>query len=323
MLSAAAMTKRIPASLLAMSLGFVACKKEAPPAPPPATPTPPKPGQPPAKPQIPPPADVAAPPATATKFPNGVAMEVLTPGTGTEKPRDFDIASVNYTVWTTDGKMFDTSTTRHQPQTFPLSRIPPGWSFAIQQMTVGEKAQFWVPEELAFKGRPGPQGTNVVQFELVNITKGTPPEPPPPDVKEPPKDAKKLPDGLAIKVLKAGTGKEHPTAASTVQVNYTGWTTDGKMFDSSHGKPVTFPLGHLIPGWIEGIPLMVEGESARMWIPEELAYKGRPGAPKGMLVFDIELVKILPPAPAGGAPMTLNPHTSFHPSAPTGGSGQK
>jgi peptidylprolyl isomerase len=77
-------------------------------------------------------------------------------------------------------------------------------------------------------------------------------------------------------------------------VNYTGWTTDGKMFDSSllSGKPMSMDLTRVVQGWTEGVSLMVEGERTRFWIPENLAYKGEPGSPKGMLVFDIELVKI-------------------------------
>src|SRR6202008_5028933 len=122
------------------------------------------------------------------------------------------------------------------------------------------------------------------------------PEPPaaPKDVAGPPKNAKKTESGLAYPVIKKGTGKTHPGAASRVKVNYTGWTTDGKMFDSSvvRGEPITFSLATVIPGWTEGVQLMVEGEQTRFWIPEELAYKGRPGAPQGMLVFDVELIKI-------------------------------
>src|SRR6185312_6842111 len=97
---------------------------------------------------------------------------------------------------------------------------------------------------------------------------------------------------LFIKVLKPGTGKVHPTPADTISVAYTGWTSDGKMFDSSRGETVTFPLNRLIPGWIEGIQHMVVGEKVRMWIPAELAYKNNPSAPQGQLCFDIELRKI-------------------------------
>jgi peptidylprolyl isomerase len=65
------------------------------------------------------------------------------------------------------------------------------------------------------------------------------------------------------------------------------------MFDSSvsRGQPATFPLNGVIKGWTEGVQLMVEGEKTRFWIPEPLAYGGR-REPLGMLVFDIELLKI-------------------------------
>jgi FKBP-type peptidyl-prolyl cis-trans isomerase len=119
------------------------------------------------------------------------------------------------------------------------------------------------------------------------------PLPAPADVKAPPNDAKKTSSGLAYKVLTPGKGEQHPAATSEVTVQYTGWTTDGQMFDSSitRGEPATFPLNRVIAGWTEGVQLMVEGEKARFWIPENLAYRGQ-RAPYGMLVFDIELLKI-------------------------------
>jgi FKBP-type peptidyl-prolyl cis-trans isomerase len=118
--------------------------------------------------------------------------------------------------------------------------------------------------------------------------------PAPSDVAAPPKDAQKTASGLASKVLAPGKGKDHPTATSQVTVHYSGWTTDGKMFDSSlvRNEPATFPLNGVIKGWTEGVQLMVVGEKRRFWIPGTLAYDNspRPGAPKGMLVFDIELL---------------------------------
>ena len=120
--------------------------------------------------------------------------------------------------------------------------------------------------------------------------------PAPADVAAPPKDAQRTASGIASKVLTPGKGKEHPTGTSQVTVHYTGWTTDGKMFDSSvqRGAPATFPLNRVIKGWTEGVQLMVVGEKRRFWIPGKLAYdeSPRPGAPKGMLVFDIELISI-------------------------------
>ncbi|MEO8257980.1 MAG: FKBP-type peptidyl-prolyl cis-trans isomerase [Acidobacteriota bacterium] len=116
--------------------------------------------------------------------------------------------------------------------------------------------------------------------------------PAPPDVKAAPADAAKTSSGLASKVLTKGTGTAHPRGNDEVTVHYTGWTTDGKMFDSSvaRGAPSSFPLDRVIAGWTEGVQLMVVGEKRRFWIPEALAYRGRD--PKGVLVFDVELLKI-------------------------------
>ena len=118
--------------------------------------------------------------------------------------------------------------------------------------------------------------------------------PPPPDVAAAPADAQRTPSNIATKVLKPGTGTRHPRPNSQVTVHYTGWTTDGKTFDSSvsRGEPSTFGLDQVIPGWTEGVQMMVEGEKRRFWIPGRLAYDGAPGRPQGTLVFDIELIRI-------------------------------
>lgn len=125
-----------------------------------------------------------------------------------------------------------------------------------------------------------------------NSTRIPGPIPAPPDVAAVPADATVTASGLAWKILAPGTGTQKPTASSRVLAHYTGWTTDGQMFDSSltRGEPLDYPLQRLIPGWIEGMQLMVVGEKRRMWIPSKLAYNDAPGAPQGMLVFDIELL---------------------------------
>jgi len=115
----------------------------------------------------------------------------------------------------------------------------------------------------------------------------------PPDVAAPPADAVRTPSGLASKVLTPGTGTRHPRPNSQVRVHYTGWTTDGKEFDSSvGGEPITFGVDGVIPGWTEGLQMMVEGEKRRFWIPAKLAYEGEPSKPQGTLVFDVELLRI-------------------------------
>ncbi len=246
------------------------------------------------------PADVKAAPADAEKTKSGLASKVLKPGTGTEKPAAADTVTVHYCGWTTDGKKFDSSLDRGQPTSFPLNQVIKGWTEGLQLMTQGEIRRFWIPADLAYGENPGggrPGGTLVFDVELLAIKVAPKPPPVPEDVKAAPADAEKTASGLASKVLTKGTGEVHPKAADNVTVHYTGWTTDGQMFDSSvvRGQSATFPLNRVIPGWSEGVQLMVEGEKRRFWIPAELAYGKNPpqGAPAGLLVFDVELLQIV------------------------------
>jgi peptidylprolyl isomerase len=167
-------------------------------------------------------------------------------------------------------------------------------------MVTGEKRRFWIPEDLAYRGKEGrPAGMLVFDVELISFKPTAALEAPsdptkaPADVRRPPADAKRTGSGLSYKILKPGSGSERPESTSTVTVHYSGWTTDGKLFDSSYSRrqPATFQLNRVIAGWTEGVQLMVVGEKRRFWIPEALAYGGR-GPIDGDLVFDIELIAI-------------------------------
>lgn len=103
--------------------------------------------------------------------------------------------------------------------------------------------------------------------------------------------------GLQYRVLQQGTGNEHPMATSQVTVHYHGTLLDGTVFDSSvdRGKPIAFGLNQVIPGWTEGVQLMVVGEKTRFFIPSNLAYGNRSTgsiAPGSTLIFDVELLEI-------------------------------
>jgi FKBP-type peptidyl-prolyl cis-trans isomerase len=252
---------------------------------------------------IPAPADVAAPPENASKSSSGLAHTVLTQGTGKTKAKLIDRVKVDYTGWTKDGEMFDSSVQRGSPATFAVNGVIKGWTEGLQLMVQGEKRRLWIPAELAYgekPARPGaPAGQLTFDVELLEIIEAPKPIVAPKDVKAAPKNALKTKSGLKYKVLTAGKGKIKPTKEDKVEVHYTGWSTDGKMFDSSvkRGKPATFGLSSVIKGWTEGLQLMVVGEKTRFWIPGALAYGDtpkRPGAPAGTLVFEIELLKINP-----------------------------
>lgn len=250
---------------------------------------------------LPAPADVAAPPADAAKTTSGLATRVLVPGTGKDHPGPDDKVEVNYSGWTKSGRMFDSSVVRKESMKFGVAQVIPGWTEGLQLMVVGEKRRLWIPAELAYGDHPrggAPAGALTFDVELLDIKPAAKPPPTPKDVKSPPKTAKKTRSGLAYRVLKKGPGKgPSPGPTTTVSVDYTGWTTDGKIFDSSvvRGEPISFGVNQVIKGWTEGLQLMKVGDSYRFWIPATLAYgvnPGRPGVPAGMLVFDVNLLRI-------------------------------
>ena len=104
--------------------------------------------------------------------------------------------------------------------------------------------------------------------------------------------------GLKYKVLTKGTGNVHPKAKDTVTVHYHGTLLDGTVFDSSvqKNRPATFPLNGVIPGWTEGVQLMVVGDKFKFEIPAKLAYGATSPSPlipaNSTLVFEVELLEI-------------------------------
>ena len=103
---------------------------------------------------------------------------------------------------------------------------------------------------------------------------------------------------LQYRVIKSGKGAQ-PGRRDCVTVNYKGTFVDGKVFDESKGKPVTFPVGGVIAGWTMALQMMHEGDEWELVIPSNLAYgkTGTPGGPippDSVLVFDVQLLKVSP-----------------------------
>jgi FKBP-type peptidyl-prolyl cis-trans isomerase len=111
------------------------------------------------------------------------------------------------------------------------------------------------------------------------------------------------PSGLQYLVLKQGSGRS-PTLNDTVRCNYRGTLLNGTEFDNSadSGGPVEFQVkegeGGLIPGWVEALQKMKVGDKWRLFVPPQLAYDsespGPPIEPNSLLVFEIELVEVVP-----------------------------
>jgi FKBP-type peptidyl-prolyl cis-trans isomerase FklB len=107
-----------------------------------------------------------------------------------------------------------------------------------------------------------------------------------------------LPSGLQYIILQEGTGPK-PSLTDTVKCHYHGTLLDGRVFDSSvdRGQPAEFPVGAVIKGWVEALPLMSVGSKWKLFIPSDLAYgdtqAGPTIGPGSTLVFDVELLDIV------------------------------
>ena len=106
-----------------------------------------------------------------------------------------------------------------------------------------------------------------------------------------------LPSGLQYKIIDAGTGAK-PGKTDTVTVEYTGHLIDGTVFDSTEktGKPATFQVSQVIPGWTEALQLMPAGSTWEIYVPSGLAYGprsvGGPIGPNETLIFKIHLISV-------------------------------
>ena len=109
-----------------------------------------------------------------------------------------------------------------------------------------------------------------------------------------------LPTGEQYKIISSGPGtSRHPTPKDYVTVEYEGTLLNGQIFDSTAkngGKPATFQLGDLIPGWIDVMQQMKEGDEWIIWVPPSLGYGAQQKGPipgNSVLVFRLKLVSIL------------------------------
>ena len=242
-------------------------------------------------------ADAAKQQSTAS----GLKWQVLAPSAGA-KPRTNQGVTMGINVWTPEGKLLIWGDRDARIAGALGSGAIQGMRVAFMKeaaplMNQGSVCRFEVPAALAFGEKPPPipglqpNMTTVWQLELRRINDV------PAFAMTEPGNLKTTASGLGYEVLRPGTGRS-PRASDRVEVHYTGWLTDGTLFDSSHGRgePITFPLGRVIPGWTEGVQLMQEGAIYRFTIPANLAY-GKRGAPPvigpdATLVFVVELIGI-------------------------------
>jgi FKBP-type peptidyl-prolyl cis-trans isomerase FklB len=127
--------------------------------------------------------------------------------------------------------------------------------------------------------------------------------------------------GLQYKVLKEGTGPT-PKETDTVMTNYKGTLIDGTEFDNSekHGGPATFKVTGVIKGWTEVLQLMKTGSKYQIFVPSSLAYGERARSqeigPNSTLIFELELLSIVPPESTASAPSAQGTPAAIAPAKP-------
>ncbi len=216
-------------------------------------------------------------PPDLTKPPLG-NTRVVEKGSGTNHPTENDFVKLQYVLWHYDGQLVDDYSNKFL--IVDVAQMSPEWKRDVMKMVAGEERMTWIPEQ-----------QTVIDTRILQVI--SKPETPA-DVAAPPSNAITTPTGLAYRILRQGPGQVHPKPGDHVLVHYSGWTADGKLFDSSvvRGDAMSLPVSGGIPGWTEAIQLLTSGTKARFWMPEKLAYGGMPDKPQGMLVFDIEVYTV-------------------------------
>lgn len=229
-----------------------------------------------------------ADPDKQQKLDNGVRFERIVVGAGRPMgPKNG--AAFRYALFRSDGSLLDCSEQRNnQKLGGTLATLPlPFLKQLAPECKVGDVLRVEVPQAVW----PNAQSDTVWELELTAVTDV-------PEFRAP--DPTKLvttQSGLQYEVIQQGEGRS-PTATSTVLAKYTGWLTDGTMFDSAHarGEPSEFGLNRVIKGWTEGLQLMKEGGIYLFVVPSELGYGTRGNPPtipaNATLVFLVELVTV-------------------------------
>ncbi|MGQ0829096.1 MAG: FKBP-type peptidyl-prolyl cis-trans isomerase [Bacteroidota bacterium] len=233
------------------------------------------------------------------KTASGLEYTITEKGNG-KKPQTGDKVKVHYTGKLTNDTVFDSSVKRGQPFEFKLGagQVIKGWDEAFLLLQVGDKATIKLPPDIAYganaQGSIPANSTLIFDIELLDVIEGIKPW----DVKG--KDTVTTPSGLKYIMIERRDGEK--TVGAAVEVHYTGYFKDGRIFDSSveRGQPLKglkVGAGQVIKGWDEGLALLHKGEKAKFIVPYHLAYGEQGYGPipaKTDLIFDVEIIDVKP-----------------------------
>lgn len=236
------------------------------------------------------------------KTKNKLKYIVVEQGTG-KNAMPGDNVYVNYTAYHSDTIIFDSSIKKGKPAriTVGTGQVIKGWDLALQLMNTGSKYRVIIPPNLAYgkkgiENRVPPKSQIILDIEVVEIL--TPPKITKCDASG--NDTITLDNGIKYIIFNAGNGN-NIKPNSIVTVHYSGFFTNGKLFDSSvaRNEPIKFPVGvnAVIEGWDITIQLMKPGAKYQLHVPAKLAYgsNGNPPIipPNTNLIFDIEIIDVI------------------------------
>jgi peptidylprolyl isomerase len=234
---------------------------------------------------------------------SGLQYRVITSGSGKSPTGPSDMVTVTYKGSLIDGTVFD-ETPSGETAHFPAGGLIPGWVEALKMMKEGDEWELTIPSDLAY----GPEGagggkipggaTLIFRMKLIKVMTAEDNAKYLADNKAKP-DVKTTASGLQYRVIASGNGKSPTSPTDMVTVSYKGTTVDGHVFDQTQpGETREFPAGRLIPGWVEALRMMKEGDEWELTIPAELAYgenSPTPEIPPGAtLVFTMKLISVKP-----------------------------
>lgn len=229
--------------------------------------------------------------------PSGVKIEILKSGNG-PKAEPGNMVLVHYTGRLTNDTVFDDSRKRGRPIRFTLGKgqVIKGWDEGIAYLHQGDVARLTIPPAMAYGDRDlgiiPPNSALIFDVEVLEVIPVVKPQP----FNVTGLDTLKYESGLQVIIIKQGEGPT-PAAGDVVKVHYSGYFTDGRMFDSSveRAMPLVIKAGHgqVIKGWDEALLKLPVGTKARLILPPQLAYGDREVGPipaNSTLVFDVEIL---------------------------------
>ena len=242
------------------------------------------------------------------KTDSGLMYYDLKVGDGETADDPQGVVEMHYSGWLLDGKLWQSSRKFDRPMKITMAQLPKGWAEAVTTMKVGGQRKLIVPSDLGFgtkrlRNTP-PNAAMIIDMELVSVLKNKPVS------EEDLAAARKLGEPVEGEPVKADSGMyywdikvgegETPDKNARFNAKYTGYLADGTIFDTSEGKKMTrpFSLRTVVPGWQEGIGAMCVGGKRKLVIPSKLGYQLQQKSdipPGSTLIFDVELIEILPP----------------------------